>query len=137
MRKLLLAPILAATLMATLAAAAGASSPVYIAISCREPRVKPYAVVFACADGNLYATRLSYTGYGAKRTTASGLFHSNDCTPNCAAGKFHGYQGKVTFSAIEKCGKRLFYTRAEYDFSGPDGKGTADVAPLGMRCHKP
>lgn len=135
MRKLLLIPALALTLAFGAVAAASGAQRVYLTQECRTPAVMPAAVVLACADDNIYATRLHYKNYGQKTATATGLIHVNDCTPNCAAGKFHIYPLKIAFKGLVRCSQgRLFYSRAEYTFTGPGGSGKADVQPLGMHC---
>jgi hypothetical protein len=123
--------------LCTGAGASGASvKHIYIAAECRGSSLEPRTVTLACADANLYVSHLRYKGYGHKTTTASGVFHENDCTPNCAAGKFLTYSGTIKFSDISRCGGRLYYSRAEYSFEGPNGKGTSAVKPLGSRCQR-
>jgi hypothetical protein len=88
-------------------------------------------VVFACADGNLYATRVNYSSYGQKVATATATVHLNDCTPYCAAGHFHSYMGTIRLQAIARCHDgRLYYTRVHYRFAAPHGSGTANIGPF-------
>ena len=135
MRKLLLiATCLAALAPAGSVASAAGGTPVYIATQCDSYQLMPHAVTLACADDNLYVTRLKYTHYGQKTTTASGLFHENDCTPNCAAGHFHIYAGTIVFRNLVRCKGKVFYALGEYKFAGPNGTGKADVQPVRARC---
>lgn len=134
MRKLLLIAACLLALPVSAGASASGATPVYIAGQCTNHELMPHAVTLACADDNLYVTRLEYQHYGHKTTTASGLFHANDCTPNCAAGHFHTYHGTIVFRNIVRCNGRLFYALGEYSFPGPNGSGKADVQPLRVHC---
>jgi hypothetical protein len=101
---------------------------------CRGHAFKPRKVVLACADANLYVTGLSYSFYGGSEARASGRFRVNDCTPNCAGGRFHTYRGSVRFFGVVRCSDgRRYFSRARYSFHARGGKGIADVAPV-MRC---
>ena len=65
--------------------------------------VRPARVVFACGDGNFYATGLSWTHWGTADAEATGAGHQNDCTPDCAAGHFHTYKLRVRLSRPVVC----------------------------------
>jgi hypothetical protein len=136
MRRMLLIAIAVAALVASAGASASGGTPVYIATQCDTYAFMPHAVTLACADDNLYVTRLEYKHYGQKTTTATGLFHSNDCTPNCAAGRFHAYTGTIVFRNLVRCKGKLFYALGEYKFAGPNGSGKADVQPVRVHCAK-
>ncbi|HEX2820389.1 MAG TPA: hypothetical protein VHO07_09530 [Streptosporangiaceae bacterium] len=69
-----------------------------VAIDCQgQPQVRPGNFTLACADGNDYLTRLSWTSWTAGLASAIGVQEVNDCDPYCAAGHFHGYPVDVTF----------------------------------------
>ncbi len=69
-----------------------------VAIDCQgQPQVRPGNFTLACADGNDYLTRLSWTSWTAGRARATGVQEVNDCDPYCAAGHFHGYPVAVIF----------------------------------------
>ncbi len=97
----------AALIPAALASARTPSSDVAIAnefseqavvIDCQgQPQVRPENVTLACADGNDYLTRLTWTSWTTERASAAGVQEINDCNPYCAAGHFHGYPVDVTF----------------------------------------
>ena len=73
-------------------------------------QVRPRLVVFACGDGNFYATGLRWSQWSADGAAATGTGHQNDCTPNCAAGHFHAYPMTVRLSRPVTCvrGRREF-----------------------------
>jgi hypothetical protein len=129
--------VAALLLLASLPGLARASrgERVYVASSgCSGHAYKPSRITLACADGNLYATGISYRGYGQNVARASATIHLNDCTPNCAAGHFHSYRGTLSLRDIVRCSDgRLYYSRARYGFAGPHGAGLADIEPF-ERC---
>lgn len=82
-----------------------------------SPVVRPATVVFACGDGNFYATGLSWTHWGADDAEATGVGHQNDCTPYCAAGHFHKYKLHVRLSRPVVCVKgRREFSRLAWSF---------------------
>ena len=142
--KTLLLPCAAALALATAAIFSSASSanpgtrggagasPVYVAAEgCRGHRYKPRKVILACADANLYVTGLRYSSYGSREAKATGVFHQNDCTPDCAGGRFHEHGGSIRFFGVIACANgRRYFARARYSFPGRGGKGTADIEPF-------
>ena len=112
-----------------------ASARVYVAAEgCRGHVFEPRKVILACADANLYVTGLSYGSYGSREAKARGIFHLNDCTPDCAGGRFHTYHGTIRLFDVVRCADgRRYFAQARYSFRARGGKGTADVAPF-MRC---
>ncbi len=114
-----------------------ASGRVYIAAEgCRGHRFMPRKVILACADGNLYVTGLGYSSYGGGQAKAKGVFHLNDCRPNCAGGRFHTRGGTIRFFDVVRCADgRRYFAQARYSFKGHNGSGTAEIGPE-MRCHE-
>ena len=108
---------------------------VYVANNgCIGHASRPSSITLACGDGNLYATGIRYRTYGQNVARASATMHLNDCTPNCAAGRFHSYRGTLLLRNIVRCSDgRLYYSRARYSFAAPHGSGLADIEPL-KRC---
>jgi hypothetical protein len=58
-------------------------------------QVRPHMFVVACADGNYYFDRLSWTSWTPRLASASGRLVENDCAPSCAAGHFHSFPALV------------------------------------------
>lgn len=84
-------------------------------------QVRPPSVVFACGDGNFYATKLSWSHWGANDAEAEGVGHQNDCVPDCAGGHFHAYALSVRLSRPVQCVKgRREFSRLAWRFT--DGK---------------
>ena len=84
--------------------------------------VRPRTFILACADGNAYYAKLSWTSWTPGLASAKGNFVLNDCTPTCVAGHFHSYPAVVVFwgSKVVKNhpGERC-YTMATQILTGP------------------
>ena len=89
--------------------------------------------MFACGDGNFYATSLRWGSWGTTTATAKGVGHENDCKPYCAAGHFHTYPVTVTADELTRCGLTPTYARLTIAYSGarPQGIAKRDVHALG------
>jgi hypothetical protein len=75
-----------------------------------RPEVRPASIVIACGDGNFYVTGLRWSRWGSRDAVATGTAHANDCTPYCAAGRFHTYPAALRLSRPVSCvaGRREF-----------------------------
>jgi len=79
-----------------LAVPADAVTPrTYVTYDCTHVAVKPHSIVFACGDGNFYANHLQWGFWYQRRARGHGVFHQNDCNPNCAMGHFHARRGRI------------------------------------------
>lgn len=109
-----------------------ASQPVYVAAeSCTGHSYRPRRVILACADANLYVAALHYSSYGTREARASGVFHLNDCTPDCAGGHFHTYSGSIRMFDVVRCSDgRRYFAKARYSFPHRYGKGVALIRPM-------
>lgn len=79
----------------THAAAKPAAAPVVF--NCQHAQVRPGNFTLTCADGNDYLSHLSWSSWTGASASGRGTDVLNDCTPYCAAGKFHSYRANVTF----------------------------------------
>lgn len=68
-----------------------------VVFNCTKAQVRPGSFTLTCADGNDYLSHLSWTSWSASSASGSGTDLVNDCTPYCAAGKFHSYPADVKF----------------------------------------
>ncbi len=73
--------------------------------------VHPKEIVLACADGNANLAGLTWTGWGAPTTVATGVAVLNDCTPTCVGGTFRRYPARVKLERIRPCAGLRQYTR--------------------------
>jgi hypothetical protein len=62
------------------------------------PTVDPTSLPVACADGSAVLTHVVWSAWSASVATGRGTLELNDCTPDCAAGKFSPYAATVTLS---------------------------------------
>ena len=68
-----------------------------VVFNCTKAQVKPDSFTLTCADGNDYLSQLSWSSWSASSASGTGTNLVNDCTPYCAAGKFHSYPADVKF----------------------------------------
>jgi hypothetical protein len=117
--------------------AALAARPAAVPDCLGKPTVRPTAIVFACADGNFGAKGLRWTGWGESFAAATGSAYANDCTPYCAAGKFHRYRAVIVASGLQRCpGGVVAYSRLTVGFVGPTPypKATPSDLVYPVRC---
>lgn len=80
-----------------LASAAAPAARRTVMVTCtNRAKVRPSQFVLTCADGNDYLTSLHWVSWDSSAAFAAGTEHENDCTPNCAAGKFYTYPVLIT-----------------------------------------
>jgi hypothetical protein len=91
-------------------------------ISCLgRPEARPGSFTLACADGNDYLTRLSWTSWTPGLASGYGTQVVNDCLPYCAAGHFHSYPVLVVLwgnAALRGNPGTLRYTRITLIYPG-------------------
>jgi hypothetical protein len=106
--------VLTLSILAVAVPVAGAfrGQQVYAIGNCSKAEVRPTKVIFSCADANFYATGIRYRSYGGAVAVAQATSHRNTCEPNCASGRFQSRSATVRLSAIKRCGRRYFYTKA-------------------------
>ena len=71
--------------------------------NCTKSQIRPATIIIACADDNLSLTRLHWSSFGGAAARATGQYYVNDCTPNCAAGRFHSYPMTLVLSKAKVC----------------------------------
>jgi hypothetical protein len=101
--------VIASTLLVTMTligpappAAAGRRST-YVTDTCTRVRMRPEAIVFACGDGNFYVDQLQWRSWHTWRAAGRGVFHINDCKPDCADGTFHVRRGRIRLASRIRC----------------------------------
>jgi hypothetical protein len=92
-----------------------------VVFNCTKAQVRPGSFTLTCADGNDYLSHLSWSSWSASSASGTGTNLVNDCTPYCAAGKFHSYPADVKFWRAEPVpghpGQRYF-SRVTLHFPG-------------------
>jgi serine/threonine protein kinase len=85
---------------------------VFPADGCTQPgaaqymEVKPKEIATS-GDGSGSVTNLVWSDWGAPHATATGTMRLNDCTPNCAEGKYTSYPATVTLAGLTPYGTDL------------------------------
>lgn len=108
--------------------------------NCTTSQVRPVRIVIYCADDNAELTHLHWRNFGGATATASGSYFVNDCTPNCAAGRFHSYPMRVALSNARTCpDKHDDYRSASVTFTAarPPGIKSATTAISLVGCPIP
>jgi hypothetical protein len=107
--------------------------------NCTKSQLRPPSIIIACGDGNILLLRLKWTSFGGAIARGDGDYSANDCTPNCAAGKFHSYPVKVALSKAMLCKDHHDdYQLASLTFTGrrPSGQKSAS-AKVALLCPLP
>ena len=85
------------------ATAVAATHVTYTSPDCIHLHVRPTKIVFACGDGNFYASHLTWDRWRVWKAVGEGLFHLNDCRPDCAGGTFHNRRGRIVLRRRIRC----------------------------------
>jgi hypothetical protein len=84
--------------------------------------VRPRDFILTCGDAGSVLSQLSWSSWTPAQATATGVHQLNDCTPNCAEGKFRDYPAVITFWRSEPVpghpGEKYF-TRITVRYTGP------------------
>jgi hypothetical protein len=72
------------------------SQPIYgeqtVVVNCLfKPQTRPSDFILTCADAGDVLAHMHWVSWGPTAAFATGTEQINDCTPNCAAGKFINY----------------------------------------------
>jgi hypothetical protein len=93
-----------------------------VVINCQHrPQARPDSFTLACADGNSYLTKVSWTSWGPRLASGYGTEVSNDCQPYCAIGHFHSYPVLVVLwgnAALRGSPGTLRYTKITLIYTG-------------------
>ena len=116
-------------------AQANATRPAGLLDCAGNAQVRPREVVLACADANLSAQRLTWTGWGEPFAAAVGEMQVNSCTPNCAAGTFHAFKAVLVARGIRRCPSGVVaYTTVTYAFVGRTPAAVDPDPTVTYRC---
>lgn len=68
---------------------------------CKQQSVtQPTQFILACGDGTTSLTGLHWSNWGAATATATGVYETVVCTPNCAAGAERSYPATVSLTGL-------------------------------------
>lgn len=88
----------------------------------RQAKAEPANFILTCADANSVLAHLSWASWTSERAVATGVHELNDCTPDCAAGKFRSYPAVVTFwrsKPVAGHHGESYFTRITVHYTGP------------------
>lgn len=94
----------------------------------------PKSLTLTCADANYQLTGLRWRRWGKAVATATGAARVNDCTPSCAAGRFHSYPVTVSAAGLSRCNSARYYAQLTVVYGEkrrPAGIPKRDVHALG------
>jgi hypothetical protein len=128
---------LAAVLVVLVAIPAGSATKVLFPANCVKPTFKPKSIVVACADANNQLTRIKWQSYGSRTASGTATAKVNDCTPNCASGRFKSYPAVVTLSRPKNCGRGVTqFTRLVETFTHSRPSGTSRRLGVSFPCSR-
>ena len=112
------------------ATGAGAAAPTRLLTCAGKLASKPSTYTLSCADANAGWTGVTWSRWTGTSAVGHGVLRQNDCTPNCAAGKFISYRSSVVLSHVvttKKYGE--LFARAVFHYS-VNGKAKTEVFDL-------
>lgn len=88
-------------------------------LTCSGPTrvVRPTSYVLACADANQLLQGLTWTTWSHTQALGRGTFVQNNCTPNCAAGRFVRYAATVRLAAVRATANGPLFSKLVYTYS--------------------
>jgi hypothetical protein len=100
-----------------LLASCSSTSAVRVA-NCERAEVKPQRIVLACGDGAAIARDLVWTRWNSNEAAASGTVSQDNCTPDCASGKFIDYPARLKLSETVRVANTSYFTRVTISYLG-------------------
>ena len=80
----------------------GGRDTTYVVAECGRLRTTPARIEFGCTGG-LYVDHLTWFRWHRFKAFGGGLFHMNDCHPNCAEGTYHTEWGHIWLRNRARC----------------------------------
>jgi hypothetical protein len=100
--------------------------------------MRPEKIIFACGDGAYFADQLSWQSWHTGRAKGLGVFHQDDCRPDCARGTFHERSGRLVLRNRTWCSglHKYVFKRAHAVYDKPllGRRRTAFGLVLPKRC---
>jgi hypothetical protein len=107
----------AALAIAAFAMSASAASPLKIT-NCNKAASSPKLLTLTCGDGNEVLKGMTWSNFGAPTASGKGTFVTNDCEPNCAAGKDVSYPVSVKAQGSKNCKGATVYAKLSLTYTG-------------------
>jgi hypothetical protein len=104
--------IAAVAALAATALPASAKERTYYPNCQGKARYKPKTVTVFCGDAGMVVKRLRWYRWRASSARGRSRYaYVNDCSPNCAEGKFHRYRVRLVLKRVRRCestGRKVF-----------------------------
>jgi hypothetical protein len=100
---------------------AGAATPIKVLTCAGKVTEKPSTYCCRAPTRAPDGTPMTWSAWNGSSATGHGILRQNDCTPNCAAGKFINYRATVTLSKVvstKKHGELFSVATFHYSVSG-------------------
>lgn len=88
--------------------------------NCESAVQRPEEIVLPCADAGIYVDQIKWSTWKRLGAVGTGVFHINDCDPDCADGTMHQAPVRVELSNLERYKGKYFLRTLE--IISKDGK---------------
>jgi hypothetical protein len=97
--------------------------------------IRPVSMIIEC-DGSGDLQHMKWSAWTFSDAVGAGIYHLDNCTPSCAAGKFHNYPVSVHLDQATFTGTAWVWNRAVFRFPEKEPFGTrslvlANFGPVG------
>lgn len=88
----------------------GNKNPISIYNCVDEYEIQPSNLIITCADANMGLENVIWTSWNNVEASGKGIFYENNCSPDCASGRFIRQEAEIQLSSIQrdKTGKSVF-----------------------------
>ncbi len=97
-----------------------------------KAEVEPSSYTVFCGDGNGVLLKIGWTSWTPTSARARATYSVNDCTPDCAAGKFRSYPATVTLSVPKHTKYGVLFSLLKVVYTNAD-KRHSFTQPLPLR----
>ncbi len=106
--------------LATAAVGPTPSAVTQVAGDCVHPQVEPSRFTLACGDGNAYLDGVTWSSWTRSIAFGRGTYWQNDCTPDCAHGRFESSPGaSIELSRPVATSAGVEFTTVTVSYSDP------------------
>lgn len=105
----------------------------------RHDQVAPREYMLACGDGNNDLRGLRWADWTGRTAHGVGKQVANDCTPDCARGRFHTFRVRVeAYRPVHRAGKAPYFSRLTVVYLGerPAGSGPSQTYSLDQGAYR-
>jgi len=105
---------------------------------CTDPEAEPSSFVLACADHNSYLAGVTWSSWTRSVAVGTGTYWQNDCTPDCAHGRFVSSPGAtIELSRPVATSAGVEFTTVTVSYVNPTAPGTPQSYSVGGTPARP